>query len=118
MLKTSLFLIALIVVGCNEERASQQSQALSKSVINRTMIQGIWWSSEMPQSAAFAVNDSTFYYPEHFVERKYEVKDDSLFVFFDDGYVGSSAIVKLTADTLILSTNGTVRLYTRTEPKE
>lgn len=81
------------------------------------MLQGIWWSPEMPQSAAFQVKDSTFYYPDAFAERKYELKDDSLFVFFDDGSVSASVILKLTPDTLILSTGGMEELYMRTEPQ-
>ncbi len=113
----SLFVI-LVLVGCGRDVASQQGGPSSDSSPNRTMIQGIWWSADMPQSAAFVVSDTTFYYPEHFVERKYEVREDTLFVSFEDGYIGSSAIVKLTADTLILSAGGSTQLYTRVEPKE
>jgi hypothetical protein len=70
----------------------------------------------MPQTAAFQVDDSTFYYPDHFTSRKYDILGDSLFVFFDDGYVSSSVIVKLTVDSLVLLKDSTEQLYTRAEP--
>jgi len=71
----------------------------------------------LPQCAAFDVNDSTFYYPDEFVYRKYKIKDDTLHIFLDDNRgILSLAIVKLTPDTLILSAFGGFSLYTRTEP--
>ena len=116
-MKTYIFLIVLVVAGFSAEKPHQQKQASSRAGINRTMIQGIWWSSELPQCAAFQVNDSTFYYPDEFIYRKYEITGDSLFVFLDDGYIISSAVVKLTPDTLILFSFDKEHLYTRTEPK-
>jgi hypothetical protein len=116
-MKIHILLFALILVGSDDGRSDKQAQASSRTSVNRTMIRGIWWSPEMPQSAAFQVNDSTFYYPDMFMERKYEIKGDSLFVFFDDGSIVASVIVKLTADSLVLSTDGIEALYTRMEPK-
>ncbi|MEX2115792.1 MAG: hypothetical protein WEB37_02805 [Bacteroidota bacterium] len=115
-MKTHILVVALVFIACNSKKADEQTPEASRSGIHRTMIQGIWWSHDMPQVAAFQVNDSTFYYPDHFIDRKYEIKGDSLFVFFEDNYISSSAIVKLTVDTLILSTDGTEQVYTRAEP--
>lgn len=113
-MKTHILVVALVFIACNGKKADEQTPTTSRS--NRTMIQGIWWSQDMPQVAAFQVSDSTFYYPDHFIDRKYEIKGDSLFVFFEDNYISSSAIVKLTVDTLILSTDGAEQVYTRAEP--
>ena len=82
------------------------------------MLRGIWWSSEREPSAAFVIDDSTFYYPEHFVHRKYRINGDSLIVLFEDGSVLASVVVKLTADTLIMFSFDNSWLYTRTEPKD
>ncbi|MBI4427504.1 MAG: hypothetical protein HY562_00115 [Ignavibacteriales bacterium] len=68
----------------------------------------------MFQSAAFQIKDSTIYYPDVFGEYRYELKGDSVFIHRDDG-VSGSAIVKLTADTLILSTFGQEAVYSRSE---
>ncbi|HEX9615438.1 MAG TPA: hypothetical protein VGA55_08015 [Bacteroidota bacterium] len=82
----------------------------------RDSIFGIWWSPDMEQSAAFLINDSTIYYPDMFVEYRYEINNDTLFVHRDDG-IAASRIVRVTPDTLILSSWGQDQLYTRTEPK-
>lgn len=108
--------MALVFLGCNGRNTNEQPQTASHPRDNRSMILGIWRSAELPQSAAFQVNDSTFYYPDEFVERKYTLKDDSLFIALDDGSVIRSAIMNLSADSMILMTNGAKRLYTRTEP--
>lgn len=117
-MRMCLCLVVLVAVGLNSTSARQKKQGPSTSQINRTTIQGIWWSKEWPQSAAFQVNDSTFYYPDEFISRKYRIGGDSLFLFLEEGDTVRSLIVKLSSDTLILLTNGTKALYTKTEPKE
>jgi hypothetical protein len=116
-MKTYVCLIVLFFVASSAGQTYQQEKASSRASMHRAMIQGIWWSSDLPQCAAFQVNDSTFYYPDEFVYRKYEIKGDSLFVFLDDGDIISSAVVKLTTDTLILFSFGKEHLYTRAEPR-
>ena len=115
-MKTPLVIILIAILCCCGEKPGGQTPSDPKTRSNRTLLLGIWWSSEMPQAAAFQVNDSTFYYPDQFVERRYELRGDSLFIFFEDGYVSSSAIVKLTTDTLMLSTDGVEQTLTRAEP--
>lgn len=94
----------------------QPLQEKAATTFDRRDIRGIWWSPEMPQSAAFQIKDSTIYYPDTFTESKYELKGDSLFIHRDDGISGSR-IVKVTADTLVLSTFGEESFYTRSETK-
>jgi len=83
----------------------------------RTAISGIWWSPDMEQSAAFLIKDSTIYYPDFFAEFRYELKGDSLLIFREDGIAGSR-IVRVTPDTLILSSWGREHIYTRAEPRK
>ena len=102
-------LSALILAG---PYSAQDPPASSR----RDSILGIWWSPTMEQSAAFLINDSTIYYPDMFEEYRYEISRDTIFVHREDG-IAASRIVRLTSDTLILSSWGQEMLYTRTEPK-
>lgn len=79
---------------------------------------GIWWSPEQSQSAAFWIKDSTIYYPEHFAEYRYTLHGDSLIVYREEGENIVSTIVRVTPDTMILSTFGQVALYTRSETQQ
>jgi hypothetical protein len=80
------------------------------------VLRGIWWSADQPQSAAFEFKDSTVYYPDMFVEFKYAVRRDTLVVHRDEGE-SRSVIVRLTADSLILSTANRLAAYSRSEPR-
>ncbi|MBI3006660.1 MAG: hypothetical protein HYY49_14790 [Ignavibacteriales bacterium] len=94
----------------------QPLQEKAATTFDRRDIRGIWWSPEMPQSAAFEIKDSIIYYPDVFAEYKCELKSDSLLVYHDDGVL-RSIVVKLTTDTLVLSTSGQESIYTRSETK-
>jgi len=108
----------LFSFGC-ENRATVQKQ-LSPSpqeVPVRNDLLGIWWSPDLPQSAAFEIKDSTIYYPDMFAEYKYEVKGESLLVYRDDGVAGS-VIVSVSSDTLVLLTMEIRQVLTRSETQQ
>ena len=112
-------LLAVLLFLCDGTEARQrQTRPTPKPSVNQTMLWGLWWSPEWEPSAAFAVDDSTFYYPEHFIYRKYTIRGDSLHIFAEDGDIWPYAVVKLTADTLILSSSYGISIYTRTAPKD
>ena len=109
-------LFLLLLFACAMQSPGQehhQTISLTPS-IDKSAILGIWWSPEMQQSAAFQIEDSTIYYPDQFAQYKYALHNDSLFVFRDEG-VGISVIVRVTADTLVLSAFGHEDIFTRTE---
>ena len=111
---TCITLIGITV--CN----AQQTRPAALSVrekINRSALIGIWWSSEMPQSAAFEIKDSSFYYPDSFSESRYSLRGDTLFMHLEDGTVSTIIIRKVTADTLILFSWDIEQIYTRSEPQ-
>lgn len=108
------------VLGLSQAEAQQIRAALKpiKPKVSRTSLLGVWWSPELPQVAAFVVHDTTIYYPDHFIERRYRIEDDTLFVEFEDGFIAPSIILRLTGDTLVLFSWDDERVYTRTEPEE
>ena len=112
-----MIVLILCCVACAGKNAGKQQRAasLSQTSANRMALQGIWWSPEMFQTAAFQIGDSTIYYPDAFAERPYELRNDSLFVYHEDGTIFRSTVVKVTADTLILSTFGREQIFTRAE---
>ncbi len=117
----AIFIIACFtLVGLSQVEAQQKRAAPQppKAKFSKTALLGIWWSPEMPEVAAFVVNDTTFYYPDHFVERQYRIKGDTLFIQFEEGFVAPSIILKLTADTLVLLSWDQERVFTRKEPEE
>ena len=95
--------------------AACTGQKVERRQIHRNSIQGIWWSPQMFQSAAFQIKDSTIYYPDDFKEYKYDLAGDTLLVYQDDGYVLRSIILSVTADTLVLVTQDVREIYTRAE---
>ena len=108
--------LAVMVLGLTIGMLGQTKQAPQAASSRVAMaIRGIWWSHAMPQSAAFQISDSTIYYPDAFVECRYWVRGDSLFVYRDEG-VSGTRIVKVNADTLVLSSYGGKEVYTRKEP--
>ncbi|HEX9657741.1 MAG TPA: hypothetical protein VGB89_12610, partial [Bacteroidota bacterium] len=113
---TMRLLFLLLLFACAMQSPGQehhQTISLTPS-IDKSAILGIWWSPEMQQSAAFQIEDSTIYYPDQFAQYTYVLRNDSLFVFRDEG-VGISVIVRVTADTLVLSAFGHEDTFTRTE---
>ena len=117
-MKNYILLFVLCFSACTNKEQNEQKEAIpDQSTDVRNALMGIWWDPEMPQNAAFQVNDSTMYYPDQFAEYTYELRDDSLIIHHENGDI-SSRIVKVTADTLILQTFGKDYAYTRAEPKE
>ncbi|MDH3252218.1 MAG: hypothetical protein OEM41_05455 [Ignavibacteria bacterium] len=111
-------LVVSLVDGAERDTIQEQPGTPSpQATIARSAIQGIWWSPEMSQSAAFQIGDSTIYYPDLFEERRYELKGDSLIIYHDDGYL-LRFIVKVTADTLILTGLGQEQIFTRSETRK
>jgi len=108
-----LFMLAsaFILASC----AGQDADQAARSGIQRSTIQGIWWSPEMYQSAAFQINDSTIYYPDDFKEYRYSLSADTILIYRDDGSIFRSVILRATPDTLILVTEGIEEIYTRAE---
>jgi hypothetical protein len=92
----------------NKKDASAQS-ITTNTTVDKPKILGIWWNSNDKDAphASFAINDSTIFYPdqEGQSEFKYQIKGDSLVIYFD-GFVNSSKIDKLTGDLLELTTDG------------
>ncbi|MDR1516763.1 MAG: hypothetical protein LBS52_01460 [Dysgonamonadaceae bacterium] len=70
---------------------------------NRKNILGIWWDANDKDAPAaeFAIRDSTIWYENTNEEYKYQLKKDSLIVFFPDDVLRFK-IEKLTKDTLVL----------------
>lgn len=100
--------LALLLFSCSRPGADHRH-------IERKAIVGIWWSPQMFQSAAFDIRDSTIYYPDDFKEYRYDLTGDTLLIYQDEGYVLRSVILKATADTLVLLTQGFEETYTRSE---
>jgi hypothetical protein len=107
--------LLLLCLCCSTYGQNKPKVSMVRPPLNK-IIQGIWWSTEYLPSAAFVVNDSTFFYPDMFTEHKYSVSGDTLFIEYDDG-ISESLIVKATADTLILRSFGIQQTYLRTEPR-
>ena len=82
----------------------------------RDLMQGIWWSPDVYQSAAFQIKDSTIYYPDDFAEYRYNISGDTIVVHRADAVLRST-IIKATSDSLILSSFGREWIYTRAETK-
>jgi hypothetical protein len=118
--RIQILVLVLGIAGCSGNDANQEQSAGSspQSTFDRESILGIWWSPDMFQTAAFQINDSTIYYPDAFAQRKYELKGDSLFISLEDGFVMRSAVIKVTADTLILSAFGQEQVFTRAETQK
>ena len=79
------------------------------TTIDKSKLLGAWWNSNDKDAphASFAINDSTIFYPdqEEQSEFKYQIKGDSLVIYFD-GFINTSKIDKLTNDLLELTTDG------------
>jgi len=104
-----LVLISIVVLfGCSKNK-SHEAQ------IRRSALMGIWWSPQMFQSAAFQIKDSTIYYPDDLKEYRYELRNDTLLVYQDDGNIVRSVVLRITADTLVLMTQGSEEIYTHSE---
>lgn len=120
-LTASILILVLIGSSGFPEAAAQQKHTQakqSKAKHSKSALMGVWWSPEMPEAAAFDIKDSTIYYPDQFIERRYRLKGDTLFVEFDDGFVAPSIILRITADTLILFSWDHEQVYTRKETGE
>lgn len=120
---TSLAWVALLACAGEPPRQQDSSSNRASDVSNTPVptptaanaIKGIWWSAEQPQSAAFQIKDSTIYFPDSFVEFRYELKGDTLLLHRDDGDV-RWIITRVTADTLVVAMFERQDTYTRAEP--
>ena len=126
------FLILVLFCSCSSSPADSKSKAdttarekttSAQSVpthrtIDKSKLLGVWWNSQEKDAphASFAINDSTIFYPdqEEQSEFKYEVKGDSLLIYFQD-FINSSHIDKLTENTLELTTDGEKSIFRKNE---
>jgi len=113
------FLLILVFTCCENKTMSQEHHQTVPLVqrIDKTSILGIWWSPEMEQTAAFQIEDSTIYYPDQFAQYPYDLRHDTILVFREEGVL-VSLVVRITPDTLVLSTYGHEAIYTRSEPSQ
>jgi len=93
----------------NNEKGISAQNVTTNTIIDKSKLLGVWWNSNEKDSphASFAINDSTIFYPdqEDQSEFKYQIKGDSLVIYFD-GFINTSKIDKLTNDLLELTTDG------------
>ena len=111
-----VILILCVLCGSAHSQAKSKERVLTPQSSLPSVILGIWWSSDQPQSAAFQIKDSSIYYPDTFTEYPYTVQGDSIFVHRDDG-ITVSVVLKVTKDTLILRSFDITQVYTRAEPQ-
>ncbi|MFA5971986.1 MAG: hypothetical protein WC780_06515 [Lentimicrobiaceae bacterium] len=112
----------ILIISCsgqntNSKNESKQQKSLTNKQVAKELI-GIWWnaSDKEAPTASFQINENTIYYPdqEEQSEFKYQIEQDSLFIFFN-GFVSSSKIIKLRNDSLELITDGEKTLYVKKE---
>ena len=100
------------------KNATSAQSVPTNRTIDKSKLLGVWWNSQEKDAphASFAINDSTIFYPdqEGKSEFKYEIKGDSLIIYFQD-YINSSHIDKLTENTLELTTDGEKSLFWKNE---
>lgn len=122
------FLSLVLLSSCSSSSADLNSKAdttatsaqsvPTNGTIDKSKLLGVWWNSQEKDAphASFAINDSTIFYPdqEEQSEFKYEVKGDSLLIYFQD-FINSSHIDKLTGNTLELTTDGEKSIFRKNE---
>lgn len=105
------------VIAKNKKEISAQS-ITTNLTIDKSKLLGVWWNSNEKDAphASFAINDSTIFYPdqEGQSEFKYQIKNDSLVIYFED-FVNTSHIDKLTYDLLELTTDGEKSTFKKNE---
>lgn len=109
MVSRTALLVGILILCCWIPLHGQSHQQHLRNAIH-----GIWWSPDVYQSAAFQIKDSTIYYPDDFAEYRYDISGDTIVVHRADAVLRST-IVKVTSDSLILSSFGREWIYTRAE---
>lgn len=86
----------------------------SQIVINAHNIYGIWAESEEDNAILWISGDSMYYTEDQGNPLKYEIRNDSLIIFYD-GLTTRNKILKLDTDSLVFKTevDCIVRLYKR-----
>jgi len=79
-------------------------------------IYGVWWDWDSP-SANFSIDSNGIYYPEHFEELGFEVRNDS-FCVVDSNWTHCSKILTVSEDTLVLEISGDTLRYGHMPPWE
>lgn len=112
----------ILIISCSEQNTNSKNEAeqqkgLTNKQFGKELI-GIWWDTSEKEAsmASFKINENTIHYPdqEEQSEFKYQIEQDSLFIFFN-GFVSSSKISKLRNDSLELITDGEKALYVKKE---
>jgi len=86
----------------------QQQQA---EYILRNKMQGLWADVHQADLAVFHIKPDSVYYVDDSRSYKYELRKDSIFIFYPDWtYTGKVSVLK---DTMTITSDGTDSRYTR-----